>query len=79
MVTANIMVFYLLFACRVYKTHNIFIYTLHCVFKVYKSITALKEKNPQLKVLLSVEWFTSSGEFAWVVSTHKNRTRYDKS
>uniref|UniRef100_A0A1B6MSA9 GH18 domain-containing protein n=1 Tax=Graphocephala atropunctata TaxID=36148 RepID=A0A1B6MSA9_9HEMI len=42
----------------------------------YKAVTALKKKNPRLKVMLSVEWFTSTGEFAWIVSSPENRTRF---
>ncbi|XP_046672885.1 acidic mammalian chitinase-like isoform X2 [Homalodisca vitripennis] len=44
--------------------------------EVYKGVTALKKKNPRLKVMLSVEWFTSTGEFAWIVSSPENRTRF---
>lgn len=44
--------------------------------QVYKEVTGLKKKNPDLKVMLSVVCFTSTGEFASVVSTPKNRTRF---
>lgn len=44
--------------------------------QIYKQVTELKKVNPDLKVMLSVVCFTSTGEFATVVSTPQNRTRF---
>lgn len=44
--------------------------------QIYKEVTDLKKANSELKVMLSVVCFSSNGEFAAVVSTPKNRTRF---
>ncbi|XP_073992418.1 chitinase-3-like protein 2 isoform X3 [Rhodnius prolixus] len=44
--------------------------------QIYKTIVNLKNVNPQLKVLISVEDFSSDGEFAKMVSSDELRTKF---
>uniref|UniRef100_A0A1B6DPY5 GH18 domain-containing protein n=2 Tax=Clastoptera arizonana TaxID=38151 RepID=A0A1B6DPY5_9HEMI len=44
--------------------------------QIYTEVVNLKQVNPSLKVLLSVEWFTSEGEMALVVSCKRNRKMF---